>query len=210
MSAAPSAVCPTTSTRSSRLDGLQTTFGALTQAQLDAAVGFSTASGQLADAQLQLESASAQYESSREAALANANLDSLLSVSTLSSLIYAQNFSMPAGYIDDKEDNSWLLKIGSAYESSDEIASALLVDVDPIGTVRLQDVADITVIDNAEESYAKLNGSDSIILCIYKASTAGTNEVSRVVDRAMRELEAETEGYWLLHALVDQGDWIFP
>lgn len=189
------------------LDGLQTTFGALTQAQLDAAVGFSTASGQLADAQLQLESASAQYESSREAALANANLDSLLSVSTLSSLIYAQNFSMPAGYIDDKEDNSWLLKIGSAYESSDEIASALLVDVDPIGTVRLQDVADITVIDNAEESYAKLNGSDSIILCIYKASTAGTNEVSRVVDRAMRELEAETEGTHTV-TLVDQGDYI--
>jgi hypothetical protein len=39
-----------------------------------------------------------------------------------------------------------------------------LIDNDIIGTVRLEDIADITVIDTAADSYTKLNGSDGIIL----------------------------------------------
>ena len=34
-----------------------------------------------------------------------------LDIETLSTLIYAQNFSMPAGYIADKDGQSWLLKV---------------------------------------------------------------------------------------------------
>ena len=41
----------------------------------------------------------AQYDAAKETALENANADALISPSTLSQLIYAQNFSMPAGYI---------------------------------------------------------------------------------------------------------------
>ncbi len=32
-------------------------------------------------------------------------------------LIYAQNFSMPAGYVPDKDGESWLLKVGEEYDS---------------------------------------------------------------------------------------------
>lgn len=33
-----------------------------------------------------------------------------LDIETLAQLIYAQNFSMPAGYVQDQDGESWLLK----------------------------------------------------------------------------------------------------
>ena len=189
------------------LGKLETGFGAMTQAQLDAAVGFSTAAMQLSTAQAQLKAARSQYESSRDAALENANVDQLVTAETLSSLIYAQNFAMPAGYIDDAKDNSWLLKVGEQFDTPDEIEDALLVDLDSVGVVRLSDVADLTIIDNAEDSYAKLNGQNAICLCIYKASTAGTNEVSKTCKQALDTLAEGAEGLQLV-SLMDQGIYI--
>ena len=188
-------------------DGLKAAVGGLTQMQLEAAVGFASGQNQLMAAEAQLKTARTEYESAREKALEQANLDQLLSVSTLSGMIYAQNFSMPAGYIDDKEDNSWLLKIGREYGSQEEISSALLCHVEGLGDVRLSDVADITVVDNAKESYAKLNGSSAVVLSIFKNSTAGTNEVSRSCRETIRELEEKFDGFQSV-VLMDQGDYI--
>ena len=189
------------------INGMQEIYAGLTQAQLTAAVGFSTAASQLTTAQTQLQAAQKQLEDAREKVLKSANLDALLSVDTLSSMIYAQNFAMPAGYVDDEAGNSWLLKVGDEYDDSEDIAGALLCDIEGVGTIRLEDVADIRVVDNADKSYARLNGSPAILLSIYKSSAAGTNEVSRNVGRAISELEARDEG---LHAatLMDQGSYI--
>ncbi|MBR2562819.1 MAG: efflux RND transporter permease subunit, partial [Eubacterium sp.] len=189
------------------LSGLQSGYAGLTQAQLEAAIGFSTATTQLSQAQAQLSAAQKQYETSREEALKNANADALLSAATLSQLIYAQNFEMPAGYIDDKDSNAWLLRIGDEFEDAESIADVLLVDSDPLGTVRLSDVADITVIDNSEDSYANLNSSEGVMLCIYKSSTAGTNEVSRVCSVAFKDLQERFDGTHIV-PMMDQGVYI--
>lgn len=76
-----------------------------------------------------------------------------------------------------------------------------------IGNVRLQDVADITVVNNSADSYAKLNGNDAIIIGVSKASTAGTSTVSKNCAKSMKELEEKYDG---LHftKLMDQGDYI--
>lgn len=189
------------------VSGLETAYAGMTQAQLEAAVGFSTAQTQLSLAQTQLDSAREQYESAKETALASANLDSLLTVSTLSQLIYAQNFAMPAGYIDDAEDNSWLLKVGDEFESAGDIAGALLCSVDGVGDVRLEDVADVTVIDNSGESYARLNGEPAVILAIFKNSTSGTNEVGNACLEAFDALSEKYEGTHVV-PLMNQGDYI--
>lgn len=188
-------------------EGLKAAIGSLGQLQLDASVGFATAQNQLLAAEAQLKTTRAEYEAAREKAMEQANLNQLLSVSTLSKMIYAQNFSMPAGYIDDKDDNSWLLKVGEEYGSQEDISEALLCHVDGLGDVRLSDVADITVIDNAGESYAKLNGSSAVVLSIFKSSTAGTNEVSRSCREALEDLQ---QSYTDLQSVVlmDQGDYI--
>ncbi len=187
--------------------GLQAAMSGLTQGQLDAAVGYSTATYALMAAQSKLDDAKAQYDKAKKTALDNANIDSLLSVSTLSGLVYAQNFSMPAGYIDDKDDNTWLLTVGDSFSSDEEIAKTLLVDNEILGTVRLEDIADITVIDNADDTFTKLNGRDSIILSIIKSSATGTNDVSKNCKQALKDLEEIYPGTHFV-ALMDQGDYI--
>ncbi|MCD8190651.1 MAG: efflux RND transporter permease subunit [Clostridiales bacterium] len=179
-----------------------------------AAAGFGSASAQLASAQSTIESGQEQldealesYEEARETALESANIDSLLEASTLASIIYAQDFSMPAGYVDDEDDNQWMLKIGDGLTSLEEIEDLLLCSLDGVGDVRLADVADITVIDNAGESYTKVNGEEAIVLAVYKGSTAGTSAVSKVCNAAAETLEAENEGLHI-STLMDQGDYI--
>ena len=189
------------------LAGLKDAVAGLTQGQLEAAVGFANASAQLTAAEAQLTAARAQMETAREEALAQANLSQLLNISTLSQLIYAQNFSMPAGYIDDANDNSWLLKIGDAFGSVDDISGTLLVSMDAIGEVRIQDVANVTVLDNAGTSYARLNGNQAVILSIFKNSVTGTNETSKNCLAAFEELEEKYPGTKVL-TLMNQGSYI--
>ncbi|MBQ0058743.1 MAG: efflux RND transporter permease subunit [Lachnospiraceae bacterium] len=187
---------------------LETTVGALSQAELEAAVGFATAAIQLADAEKELTTAMDQYEAARTTALANANVDQLVSPATLSSMIYAQNLSMPAGYIDDKDSNDWLLKIGDEFDSPEDLAQTLLCDLgDKIGSVRLTDVADVTIIDNAGSSYARLNGQPGIALNIFKGSTASTSNVSKALKATIADMEAEDPGLHVV-SMMDQGDYI--
>ena len=192
---------------STTMDSLETAYASLTEAQLTAAVELATATIQLMEAQAVLEEAQAEYDAQRELALESANLDDLLTMETLAALIYAQNFAMPAGYIDDEDDNSWLLKIGDEYESAEELAEVLLVDNEMIGVIRLSDVANITVIDNADESYATLNGDDGIVLMIYKSSASGTNAVSTACNEALEELASEDANFEYM-ILMDQGSYI--
>ncbi len=189
------------------LAGLEEAFAAMTQGQLEAAVGFATATTQLTDAEAQLTQARAEFEAAKETALESANLDQLLNISTLAQLIYAQNFSMPAGYIDDENDNSWLLKIGDEFTSVDQISSALLVSMEAIGDVRISDVATVTVIDNSGTSYTRLNGQNAVILSIFKNSTTGTNETANNCLAAFEVLEAQYEGTRIL-TLMNQGSYI--
>ncbi len=179
-----------------------------------AAAGFGSASAQLAaaqtvleDGQTQLDSALEAYESARETAIENANLDALLDIDTLATLIYAQNFSMPAGYVDDAEDNQWLLKVGEEYDSVEDLENMVLCNLDDIGDVTLGDVADLTIIDNAADSYTRVNGEAGVVLSIFKGSTAGTSDVSSACNDAIEELEAKYDGLQI-QPLMDQGEYI--
>ncbi|MCD8342461.1 MAG: efflux RND transporter permease subunit [Clostridiales bacterium] len=179
-----------------------------------AAAGFGSASAQLAaaqtaleDGQTQLDSALEAYESARETAIESANLDALLDIDTLATLIYAQNFSMPAGYVDDAEDNQWLLKVGEEYDSVEDLESMVLCSLDDIGDVTLGDVADLTIIDNAADSYTRVNGEAGVVLSIFKGSTAGTSDVSSACNDAIEELEAKYDGLQI-QPLMDQGEYI--
>lgn len=188
-------------------------YEALEAGKINAAVGFSSGAAQIADGKAaitsgeeQLEEALKSYESGRDTALKNANLDQLLSLDTLSGLIYAQNFAMPAGYIYEGEDQ-YLLKVGDEFADDEELTNALLCNIDGLGDVRLSDVADVTWIDNAGDAYAKVNGREGIVLSISKASTAGTADVSDTCGEAIQELETEYEGLHIT-SLMDQGEYI--
>ena len=148
-----------------------------------------------------------QFEIQAEQALRSANADQLLTLSALSGLIYAQNFEMPAGYIDDAEDNSWLLKVGNGFAGIEDMENMVLCHIDDVGDVKLGDVADLTIIDNTGTTYARLNKNSSVILSIFKASTSGTNEVSKECKAAIDRLEEKYDGLDIM-VLTDQGDYI--
>ena len=148
-----------------------------------------------------------QYEKQRAQAMKKANANQLISLDTLSKLIYAQNFAMPAGYVDDKNDHAWLVSVGDNYESLEELEQVLLTKIDDVGDVRLCDVADLSIIDNAEDSYAKLDRKDAVILSIFKSSTSGTNEVSKQCKAEIADMEEEFPGLHIF-PLMDQGDYI--
>ena len=162
---------------------------------------------QIKDGWSDYEDAVRSYEKQKAEALKSANADDLISLSTLSGLIYAQNFSMPAGYVDDKMDNSWLVKVGDSYENIEELEQIVLCNIDDIGDVRLCDVADITVIDNSDKTYARLNGNPAVILSVFKSSTSGTNAVSKICKKAIADMESEYDGLSIL-IMMDQGDFI--
>lgn len=73
--------------------------------------------------------------------------------------------------------------------------------------VKLSDVADIEMADNAEEMYAKINGNDGILLSLQKQSNASTAAVSHALQKAMDKLTEEGDGLHIL-ALSDQGTYI--
>ena len=182
--------------------GKMTAAAAMGAAQAQMAQG----SEQLSSAKGELEKAKSQYESSRKEAIDNAGLDKLLDVKTLSQLIYAQNFEMPAGYIDDKE-NKVLLKVGDSFDSLKELKNMLLVEMDGIGKVRLSDVATVKFVSNSGDSYAKIGGNDAVILNITKSSVAGTSEVSKTLNQSIEELEETYDGLRFT-MLMDQGAYI--
>ena len=161
---------------------------------------------QLQAGEAQLAAARQEYESAREEALKNANLDQLLNLNTLSQLLMAQNFSMPAGYIESGSER-YLLKVGDAFGSIDELRDMLLCSVDGIGDVRVGDIATVELTDNADDSYARVGENRAVLLAIYKSSTASTSRVSRASAAAMEELAEENPGLHLT-AIMDQGDYI--
>ena len=191
--------------------GLMSTFsdalGSYSQQQMVAYMQFTEAREMLNNYEQQLETAKQQYEDAKEKAMASSDVSKMLDIDTLAQLIYAQNFSMPAGYVKDENNKSWLLKVGEEYDSIDDISGALLLHVDGFGDVRLSDVADVEVIDNAEDSYTRLNGERAAVLKIYKGSTSSASEVSSNCLAAFDELEAQYDGLNVV-VLSNQGNYI--
>lgn len=192
----------------------------MTPEMLEAA-GLSSAGSRISAGKRQIASAKKEIESGKEelaagreeleaakkAAEEKANVDQLVNLETLSKLIYAQNFAMPAGYLDDEDDQQWMLKVGENYDSPEDIENMVLTSIDGLGDIRLSDVAEITVIDNSGDAYAKVNGQQGVLLSVFKSSTAGTSTVSNGVKKAIGELEAENPGLHIV-PLIDQGEFI--
>lgn len=185
----------------------QVTAGTLTMA--DAVTQVISANIQLDSALNQIDQGLQTLEESRSAALSQADLSSSLNLSTITALLTAQNFSMPAGYL--KEDGvNYMVSVGDAIDTRQDLENLVLFDLgmDGIDPIRMKDVADVAITDNSSEIYDKLNGKDGVIVSFNKQSTYATAEVSDNINNRFRELEAEYEGLSFV-PLMDQGDYIY-
>ena len=167
----------------------------------------SAAQQQLESAKAQLEGAQDEFDSQKEAAYKNADLP--ITMDMVSQILTAQNFSMPAGYIEEQGVTT-LVRVGDKLEDKEELRRLLLFDTgeDGIGKIYLRDVADIDVQSNAGELYAKINGENGLLLSFTKQSTYSTALVSKNIEERLNSLAGEYEGLKFT-TLMDQGNYIY-
>ena len=173
----------------------------------DAEKQLSSAKSQLKSQKSKLNSAKAQLDEAGEKALEEAGLDSMITIDMVSGILQGQNFSMPAGYVQDG-DVQYLISIGDKIKDLDEVENLFLFNIDGLGDIELGDVADVFMSDNSDVVYGNVNGNPGIMLTFSKQSNYPTATVSNNLADKFAELEEEFEG---LHftTLMDQGDYIY-
>lgn len=164
---------------------------------------------QLNSAQEELKSASDELSEQKDKAKKAADMTSTVTISNISNILTAQNFSMPAGYVSDDENIKYLVRVGDKIDGDKEMQSLALFDtgIDGIGVVKLSDVADVFIADDSDEVFTKINGNSGVVFSFSKQSDAATATVSENIAKKLNSLTQENEG---LHftTLMDQGDYI--
>lgn len=164
---------------------------------------------QLNSAQEELKSASDELSDQKDKAKKAADMTNTVTISNVSNILTAQNFSMPAGYVSDNENIKYLVRVGDKIDGDKEMQSLALFDtgIDGIGVVKLSDVADVFIADDSDEVFTKINGNSGVVFSFSKQSDAATATVSENIAKKLNSLTQENEG---LHftTLMDQGDYI--
>ncbi len=157
---------------------------------------------------LQLEQAEQAAAEQLAAAKDAANLKTILTKDMVAKLLQAQNFAMPAGYLD-AGDMQWLVSVGDTIEDVAFLESVPLFSagIGSLGTITLGDLAHIQITDNSGATYAKINGENGVLLAFSKQSAYATATVSDNVEARFKELEGQYDGLTFT-ALMSQGEYI--
>ena len=165
---------------------------------------------QLGQAKTQIESGLEQIKKAYKTIVEDTDVGGMLSLSTVSQLLTAQNFDMPAGYIEDESGVKYMVSVGSSVATRQELEDMVLLDLgmEGIEPVTLGDIATVVVTDNADQLYTKVNGGNGILLSFTKQSNYATAAVSNNITDRFQELSEEYEGLDFA-PLMDQGDYIY-
>lgn len=173
-----------------------------------AAIKVGSSSAQLAVAQSSLEEAQEDLDSAKEEAKSSADLNEILTIDTISSILTAQNFDMPAGYADEG-DTEYLISVGEEVTSVEDLENLILMnmDMDGVEEIYLSDVADIEIRDNSSDVYAVIDGNPGIMISMEKQTGYSTGDVTDSILDKFDSLESEDSDLHLL-VLMDQGVYI--
>ena len=187
---------------------LDDAYVTLNRMEIDGILEMSEASAQLAVGEVRLEQGQEKLDESKQSALDSADLNQILSVETLGQILTAQNFSMPAGYVNENKKQH-LVRVGDEVSSVEELENLVLVDVgmDGIAPIRLSDVAKTEVVDDTGDSYSKVNGNPAIMLSIEKQTGYSTGDVTKRIKTRFESLEKENDKLHMT-ILMNQGVYI--
>ena len=179
------------------------------QEQIDSAKEqIDSAKEQLADAREQLADAQKQLDDSRDMAYSNADMNGILTVETVKSLLTAQNFSMPAGYVTE-DGTEYLIRVGDKPDDVEKLKAMPLLNMnmDGVDIITLDDVADVFLTDNSADIYTNVNGAPGVLLQMQKQTGYSTGDVSDKILAEFNEMTEENENLILI-TLMDQGIYI--
>lgn len=180
----------------------------LNESQIAGIMEMSKGYADLAVAANKIEEGQSQLDDVKEQSKDSADLNTILTMDTLKNLLTAQNFSMPAGYVTEGNEQ-YLVRVGDEVTSKADLENLVLMDLgmDGIEPIRLSDVADIEYIDNSGDSYSKVNGNPAVMLSIEKQTGYSTGDVTdRLLDK-FDSLEKENTSLHL-SVLMNQGIYI--
>ncbi len=167
------------------------------------------AKAQISSQEYKLNQGLKEFESAREEAYKSASLSGVLTSSMISNILMADNFAMPAGYIDQTEDNKIIVKVGNEFSSLDEIKDLTIFsfDIEGLENVTLEQLADIEMTDNKDTIYAKINGNDAVMFSFQKQSSASTGNVSDNIKSEIEKIQQQYDELSFM-VLMDQGIYI--
>lgn len=176
---------------------------------LDALTQMTAGTVQISQALAQIEQGLASVEAYRDKVAQQSDLSGVLGINTISAILTAQNFSMPAGYIRDDEGIQYMVSVGDEFETRDQLENLLLFDlkVEGMEPIYLRDVADVFVTDDSDQIYTKVNGEPGVIATFTKQSNFATAQVSDNIAARFAQLEADYPGL-RFQPLMDQGEYI--
>ncbi len=175
----------------------------------EASAELSVGQASITAAMPQIEEGINTLETTREDTLAQTDVNTMITMETVSAILTAQNFSMPAGYVE-QDGISYMVSVGQEITKAEELEGLLLFDMgmEDVAPIYLKDVAQIILTDNSAEVYTKLNGSNGIVLSFEKQSTYATAETTDNITKRFAELEEEYPGLEFV-SLMDQGSYIY-
>ena len=157
----------------------------LNKQQILAGIEMSVAQAGLNSGAEELKKAKTEFKNTKKTAKDNMDLTKLLTKEMLENILKAENFEMPAGYVNET-DTSYLVKVGDKLTSEEDIRDLVLLDFDmkELDPIRLSDVADVVLTNNADDVYTVVNGEPAVAMILQKQSGYSTGDVTdAVLDR---------------------------
>lgn len=165
------------------------------------------AKAQMAGEKEKLEEAKKQLNNAGSQSVQAMGLGALITLDMVSGVLHGQNFSMPAGYIQE-DDQRYLVSVGDEFEELDQVENMLLFNIKGLGDVYLKDVADVFIKDNTDTTYARINGNNGVVLSFFKQSNFTTVDTSNNIAKRFEELSKKYENMTFT-SLMDQGEYIY-
>ncbi|MBR6384434.1 MAG: efflux RND transporter permease subunit [Lachnospiraceae bacterium] len=187
---------------------LDDAYKKLNEGLINGIIEISKGASELANGKAALEQGQAQLDAAREEAEKAADVSSIVTAEMLGNLIIAQDFSMPAGYVT-QDNKQYLVNVGDSVNTVEDLGNMVLLDLgmDGIEPIRVKDVATVEVVNNASESYSRINGNPAVMLSIEKQTGYSTGDVTdRLLDR-FKQMEEETPELNMA-VLMNQGVYI--
>lgn len=162
----------------------------------------------LEQGEAQLNTSQQQLDTNKEQAKVAANIKNKLTVENVKSLLTAQNFEMPAGYISEG-NTQYLVRVGDKVTNKKDLANMELLDLGIKGVppIKLCDVADVAIVDNSADTYCRVNGNNGVVLAVQKQNNYSTADVADKVAAKMQTLTKENKGFHYVN-IMDQGVYI--
>ncbi|MBR5329654.1 MAG: efflux RND transporter permease subunit [Firmicutes bacterium] len=139
----------------------------------------SSSESELAKSRAEITEQLGELAEAEEAAKAEADLETLITTEMVSTMLASQNFSSTAGSLA-LGNREYDVKVGDEIASVQELENLVLFhfNLEDVDDVLLSDVANISLVNNSDEVYSRIDGHDGVLISFMKQSDYSTAEVA--------------------------------